>query len=285
MSAGTVFSAGWTLDDIDWGKFDASRVDAALLASMKGASLVEYNAPDYVTYLVRVFKDAGDETLANIARWGEEEVQHGLALGRWSEMADPSFDFKAAFARFRAGYRPPHFESDSTNSIRGSRRGEMVARCVVESGTSSFYSAIRDASEEPVLKEISGRIAADEFRHYRLFFETLHAQDEPDLPLWRKLIVAVGRVNESDDDELAYAYYCANVPASEEATVPYSRAEYVRLYHARVMTLYTRPHINKLVQMVAKACGANPQGRLTGVASSVAWHALRMRGGFLRKAA
>jgi hypothetical protein len=285
MSAGTVFSAGWTLDDIDWAKFDGSRVDAALVASMKGASLVEYNAPDYVAYLKRVFKDAGADTLANIDRWGEEEVQHGLALGRWSEMADPTFDFKVSFARFRAGYRPPHFESDSPNSIRGSRRGEMVARCVVESGTSSFYSAIRDATEEPVLKEIAGRIAADEFRHYRLFFETLNAQDEPDLPLWRKLMVAVGRVNESDDDELAYAYYCANVPTERETATPYDRAECVRLYHAKVMTLYTRPHINKLVQMVAKACGANPQGRLTGVASTFAWHALRMRGGLSRKAA
>ncbi len=285
MSAGQVFSAGWTLDDIDWGKFDRSKVDEALVATIKGASLVEYNAPDYVTYLTRIFKDAGSETLADIARWGEEEVQHGLALGRWAEMADPTFDFQAAFARFREGYRPAHFESDSPHSIRGSRRGEMVARCVVESGTSSFYSAIRDASAEPVLKEIAGRIAADEFRHYRLFFETLHKQNEPDLPLWRKLIVAAGRVHESDDDELSYAYYCANVPARDHDTIPYDRAQFSRAYHARVMTLYTRPHINKLVQMVAKACGANPQGKLTGVASTVAWHALRMRGGLPRKAA
>ena len=52
----------------------------------------------------------------------------------------------------------------------------MIARCVVESGTSSYYSAIRDATEEPVLQEIAGRIAADEYRHYKLFYDTLHAQ-------------------------------------------------------------------------------------------------------------
>ena len=61
--------------------------------------------------------------------------------------------------------------------MRGSRRGEMIARCVVESGTSSLYSAIRDASEEPVLKEVAGRIAADEFRHYRLFYDILQGGD------------------------------------------------------------------------------------------------------------
>ncbi|HWU26432.1 MAG TPA: ferritin-like domain-containing protein [Rhizomicrobium sp.] len=285
MNAGQVFSAGWTLDDIDWGKFDRTKVDPALVATVKGASLVEYNAPDYVTYLTRVFKDAGAQTLDHIARWGEEEVQHGRALARWAETADPTFDFAAAFARFRSGYHPAHFVSDNPNSVRGSRRGEMVARCVVESGTSSFYSAIRDESEEPVLKEIASRIAADEFRHYRLFLETLHEQDEPELPLWRKLIVAIGRLNESEDDELSYAYYCANVSQSEAAGKPYDRAECSRAYYARVMTMYTRPHINKLVQMVAKACGADPQGALTGMASAIAWHAFRMRGGLTRKAA
>ena len=120
-------------------------------------------------------------------------------------------------ARFRAGYKPPHFATDDAVSIRGSRRGEMIARCVVECGTSSYYSAIRDATEEPVLKEVAARIAADEFRHYKLFFETLHKQDEPDLPLWKKLWVAITRVNESDDDELSYAYYCANVAKADEA--------------------------------------------------------------------
>jgi rubrerythrin len=285
MSAGTVFEAGWTLDDIDWSKFDPSKVEAPLLATMKGASLVEYNAPDYVTYLKRVFRDAGAETLAKIERWGKEEVQHGLALARWSELADPTFDFQTTFARFRAGYRPPHFATNSADSIRGSRRGEMVARCVVESGTSSFYSAIRDAAQEPVLKEVAARIAADEYRHYKFFFETLHQQNEPDLPLWRKLIVAVTRVQESDDDELSYAYYCANVSPSQESAVPYNRARYARAYNAHIMTLYTRPHINKLVQMVAKSIGANPQGRMTNVASTLTWHALRMRGGLTFRAA
>ena len=112
--------------------------------------------------------------------------------------------------------------------MRGSRRAEMVARCVVESGTSSYYSAIRDATDEPVLKEIAGRIAADEYRHYKLFYDTLQKQDEPDMPFWRKLWVAVTRVRESDDDELAYAYYCANVPPEQEAAKPYDRALYSR---------------------------------------------------------
>jgi rubrerythrin len=278
VTEGRVFKAGWSLDDVQWQAFDASKVDPSLLASVKAAALVEFNAPDYVVYLRRVFAGGDPRTLDAIDRWGVEETQHGKALARWAEMADPTFNFEDAFARFRAGYRPEHFTNDEQVSVRGSRRGEMISRCVVESGTSSFYSAIRDASDEPVLKEVAGRIAADEFRHYKLFYEILHIQDEPELPFWKKLMVALSRVNEADDDELAYAYYAANIPPTE----PYKRDEYAKAYNAKAFSLYQRHHIRKLVQMVAKAVGADPNSRLTSAAGMVAWRMIRMKAGLTK---
>jgi hypothetical protein len=276
MSDGVVYRAGWTLDDIDWSRFDASKVDADLLAAVKGASLVEYNAPDYVDYLRRVYRGAPESTIRTIEHWGEEEVQHGLALARWAALADPTYDLEDAFARFRALYRPAHF-GGSGGSVRGSRRGEMIARCVVESGTSSFYSAIRDATAEPVLKEVAGHIASDEFRHYRLFYEILQAQEEPDLPVWRKVLVAMGRVNETDDDELAAAYYCANVAPDKAASTPYRRKYYTRAYNAKVVTLYRRHHVEKLVKMVALPAGVKPTGMLSRLASATLWRLMKVR--------
>ena len=158
MTDGKVFSQGWSLDDIPWERFDASKAEPWMITAIKAAALVEFNAPDYVSYLKRVLPDPKTQILIEV--WGAEESQHGRALGRWAEMADPTFNLKETFARFRAGYSPPHFAEDATNavSIRGSRRGEMISRCVVESGTSSYYSAIRDMTAEPVLKEIAGRV-------------------------------------------------------------------------------------------------------------------------------
>ncbi|MGA7713285.1 MAG: ferritin-like domain-containing protein [Rhizomicrobium sp.] len=280
MADGAVYTQGWSPDDIDWSRFDASKVEPWLLVAIKAAALVEYNAPDYVTYLERVFQGDGPEIMASIEEWGREETQHGKTLGRWAEMADPTFKLEEAFERFRKGYRPEHFGATDATSVRGSRRGEMIARCVVESGTSSYYTAIRDATEEPVLKEIAGRVAADEFRHYKLFFETLHKQDEPDLPFWKKLLVAFGRVNESDDDELAFAYYCASVPAQMEHQIPYVRQTYVRIGSGTMLRLYRERHIQKLTQMVAKAVGANPQGKLTNIAGGLMWQMIKMRAGF-----
>jgi hypothetical protein len=275
MTAATVYKQGWTLDEVHWDWFDPTRVDHSLLAAVKSAALVEYNAPDYVDYLKRVFHDASPETIAAIEQWGREEGQHGKALGRYAEMADPAFNLEDAFARFRKGYSPAHFTGGGAASVRGSRRGEMIARCVVESGTSSYYSAMRDASDEPLLREIAGRIAADEYRHYKLFYDTLGAQKEPELSRLKKLMIAIGRVRESDDDELAFAYYCANVKPEEEAIKPYDRKLYSRISSANGAAIYSRKHIQKLVQMVVKAVGSDPHGWLAEVAGALLWRRLQ----------
>jgi hypothetical protein len=149
----------------------------------------------------------------------------------------------------------------------------MVARCVVETGTSSYYTALSEASAEPVLQEICRRIAADEFRHYRLFYKTLCGYLERErLGRWARLKIALGRVTETEDDELAYAYYAAN-----EIALPYDRRRYARAYAARATALYRAHHVQRMVAMLLKATGFKPNGRLGAVASALAWRAIRRR--------
>lgn len=274
-------SVRWTLDDIAWDRFDASKVTPDLLAVAKTASLVEANSADYVTYLCNVFAD--DEDFKAAAReWGVEEAQHGAALGRWAELADPDFSFDRSLAHFRAGYSLP---LDVNASVRGSRAGELIARCVVETGTSSFYSAIRDASAEPVLKEICKRIASDEFFHYQLFEKHLkrYEQDKK-LPVWSRLKVALGRVQEAEDDELAYAYYSANVAFSDPAT-PYENKRFAQTYWRQAMGLYREPHIENATRMILRAAALNPNGWLAATAAKTAWKFVQWRQERLARAA
>ncbi len=260
----------WTLDDIAWDQFDATKVDTDLLAAVKAAAMVEFNAGDYVAYLTNVFSDL-PQVQETIQQWGREEEQHGAALARWAELADPSFSFDAAFKRFQEIYQIP---IDVTESVRGSRAGEMVARCVVESGTSSFYTAIKEATDEPVLKQIAQRIAADEFRHYKLFYDTLNEIDEQP-SLFEKAKVALLRVNEADDDELASAYFAANTQPGDGAA--YSREKYAAAYEARALTLYKRSHTNRLVSMIAKAVGIAPHGRFMRLMEPIVWKVWQRR--------
>src|SRR5438270_13350851 len=187
-----------------WERFDRSRLDPEIVKLVKAASLVEYNGAAYAHHLCRIFDDDPDFQ-EGARRWGAEEIQHGKALARWAELADPEFDFEAAFDRFQAGYR---VDFDCDTSRRGSRSGEMIARCMVEVGTSSYYSALRDGVREPVLKEICRNIAADEIRHYGLFYKNLtRCLESERIGLWRRLRVGFGRISEAQDDEIACAYY------------------------------------------------------------------------------
>lgn len=254
----------WTLDDIPWHRFDASKVDPDLVAVAKTASLVERNAADYATYLRSVFAD--DEAFTEAATtWAEEETQHGQALGRWARLADPDFDFEDAMRRFVAGYQLP---LTATTSVRGSRSGELIARCVVESGTSSFYSAVRDRTEEPVIKAICNRIAGDEFRHYKLFYGYLQRYLKSEqLSRLHCLRVASGRFLEVDDDELSFAYHCANRPESE----PYDRVRANVFYTGLVARCYRRGHVERATAMMLKACGLNADGWFGRATRSIAW--------------
>ncbi|HLB06714.1 MAG TPA: ferritin-like domain-containing protein, partial [Alphaproteobacteria bacterium] len=197
----------WRLDDIPWHELDRSKLTPDLIAIVKAACMVEHHGADYGTYLGNVFHD-DLEFVAAARAWAVEEVQHGQALRKYAELADPSFDFDDAFGRFVAGHRLP---LDVSESVRGSRCGELIARCIVEVGTSSFYSAIRDAADEPVLKHICNRIAGDEFRHYKLFYDHLRRyRQREDINLAKRLRIAFGRVAETGDDELATAYWAGN---------------------------------------------------------------------------
>lgn len=272
LGAGSAAVRHWKLEDIAWSSFDARAVDARLLAAVKTAAVVEANSADYVSYLHGVF---GDDTPFKEAasRWGAEEAQHGAVLARWAALADPGFDFAASLAQFRAGYR---IACDNEQSIRGSRPAELLARCVVESGTCSYYAALRDRTREPLLREICHRIAQDEAQHYRLFHRHLvrYTRSAP-LGLWARLRVALGRVGETDDDELAYAYFSAN-----EAQLPgasYDRARCAAAYQSLAMSMYGLPHVRTLVSMIAHALGLRGTTAAVRAAGRLGWWWLRLR--------
>ena len=267
----------WSLNDIPWDELDPHRVDPNLLAVVKAAAVVEANSADYVRYLHRVFaSDASFQGAAEI--WGHEERQHGDALGQWAERIDPDFNYARCLKRFQAGYQIP---VDAEHSVRGSRAAELVARCVVESGTCSLYAAIRDASREPVLRTIAGFIAQDEARHYRLFQTHLQRYLEGRPMGWvERCKVAFGRVFETSDDELSYAYYSTNIAEAEPDT-RYERRRAAREYSRKVLRLYEYRHLRAAGHMICRAADLNPAHRISRFTLWMVWKAVQWRTGRL----
>lgn len=275
----------WSLNDVPWAQFNASRVCPEILKVIKAAALVEYNAHDYATYLSNIFE--GDEIfLKEIQQWAAEEVQHGEALGRWAEMADPTFNFQASFKHFVAGYR---IDLNAKQSIRGSRSGELISRCIVETGTSSYYTALADAVNEPTLKYICQAIAGDELRHYKFFYTNMKRYLEVEkLSPMERLKIGLSRIKESEDDELSFAYYSANFTtltknhaANDNGGVVYNRKQFNEEYTVRAYSKYRACHMDRVVSMVLKACGIDTQGFVAKAAAKLAWLSLASR---IRKA-
>ena len=111
----------------------------------------------------------------------------------------------------------------------------------------------------PVLKQLCKNIAADEHRHYKMFYDNLRRYlDKEKLSKWGRLRVALSRIMESEDDELAFAYYAAN---AENDNQPYNRKIYNREYVKRAYSYYRPKHIERGIAMVFKASGFSPQSK------------------------
>ncbi len=263
-------SPSWTIAELPWDAFDALCVNPHILGIVKAAALVEYNGHDYARYLCNVF-DGDAEFQAKAQAWAIEEVQHGEALASWAMKADPDWDFSSAVNRFRRGYQ---LNVEVEQSVRGSRAGELIARCIVETGTSSFYKALADAVEEPVLKRICQHIEQDELRHYKMFYSHLREHLQRDkISRLQRLRVGLSRIGESEDDELAYAYYAANTTPA----IPYHRQRFSFLYLVHATTHYRREHLARMMAMVLKACGLQPHGLLQRILQPIAWLFMRRR--------
>lgn len=252
----------WQFEDIEWSLFDPQKVDPDMLRVIKAAGIVEHNGADYGKYLKNVF--AQDPLfLKEIDSWVADEVKHGQVLAAWVQCVEPDYDFDQCFANYVKRFP---IDVEATQSIRGSCGGELLTRCMVEIGTSSYYTAIKEAAQEPLLKHICSKIAADELRHYKLFYTHFQRyQVQAPLSFLERFRIGLGRLLETDGDELATAYYTAN-----EEKKPYNQKYYTKLYGKIVSQYYRKDNVTRAASMFCKAIGVNPQGWMQKLMTFVA---------------
>ena len=198
--AGTNWSfAGqrWSLQDIPWHAIRHDEVAGceAFFYLVASASLMESATDLYTENLVEFF--VGDDEVTSWLRyyWLPEELQHGRALRRYVEEAWPEFDWEPTYRRFVDEFRPFCDEA-----LEAARSLEMASRCIVETGTASYYTTLSRASPEPVLSLLARRIVEDEVRHYKHFFRFYRKYRAVENPsraaivpaLWRRLRMSGG---------------------------------------------------------------------------------------------
>jgi hypothetical protein len=245
----------WGLDDIPW---DAVRCDLvagheALFYMLAAASLMESATDLYTANLIEYF--AGDDEIASWLRdfWLPEELQHGRGLRRYVETAWPDFPWDQVREAFVEEFRP--FCDEALEEERGL---EMASRCVVETGTASFYTCLSRASPDPVLALLTRRIAEDEIRHYKHFYRFFRKYREIECPgraavapaLWRRV-----RMTGSEDRLIVLKHvHAAYRPGAALDSRSYRRV------HRQCRALM-RPHFpaQMTARMLLKPLGLGPR--------------------------
>jgi rubrerythrin len=166
----------WRLEDIAFDKIDKASVrdDEFLFLTLASASFVEILAEKYGENLIDRFRGDADITGWLGDFWQREEAQHGQAIKMYVQTVWPEFDWEKAYRAFLEEY----VSLCTVERLEPDKALELIARCVVETGTSSFYRALRHYAHEPVLRQLIGHIKADEIAHYtrfRLHFNAYNA--------------------------------------------------------------------------------------------------------------
>lgn len=192
-----------------WSDIDLSSIETAALAGhprlfdlVVGASFIEISAAHYTRNLTEHFADHSAATRWLAEVWQIEEIGHGEILRAYAQRAWPEFAWEAAYADFFDEYSA----ACSTAALEPSRALEMAARCVIETGTATFYRMLADYAPEPVLRQIAARILRDEVRHYKHFRQYFlwYNQSERNGPL-RVLGTLHQRLGEGESDDVWYA--------------------------------------------------------------------------------
>ncbi len=168
----------WSLDDIQFDQIDAASVhaDQFLFVTLASASFVEILAQTYSGNLIAHFRGNAELTAWLEQSWQRDETRHGQALKAYVQTVWPEFDWEQGHQTFRAEYGA----CCTAEQLEPQRALELMARCVVETGTSTFYRALQDYVHEPVLHDLIGKIGNDEVSHYRFFrrhFDLANAVD------------------------------------------------------------------------------------------------------------
>jgi hypothetical protein len=195
----------WSVDRLPWSELRRETIadDETLFYMVTTASFVEITTDLYTTNLIAHYRD--EEPLVGwlVHHWQPEELQHGVALRRYAQTVWPEFPWEDAYAAFFKEYAA----LCNDGALEPTRSGEMAARCIVETGTSSYYTVLRDLSPEPLLKTIAGHIRNDEVGHYRYFYHAFrHYARVEKTPRRRTARALWRRIREANGEDAYVAF-------------------------------------------------------------------------------
>lgn len=190
----------WRCEDLPWDAIDRDAVvDQRLLFYLLAvASVIEITSDVYTANLVSYFHDDAEVCGWLAQGWEPEELQHGVALRQYVQHVWPDFDWDDTYRRFHDDY----VTYCQVEHLGPTRALEMARRCVVETGTCSYYTMLSRVAPCPVLATLARNIRNDEAGHYRYFYQYFRRYREIERPPRRSVLRAlVGRAVEINGED------------------------------------------------------------------------------------
>jgi len=177
-----------------------------LLQTLIVASFIEITSNVYEKNLSIYYK--GDTPTVKWLKetWEPEEVQHGKSLRKYIKTVWPDFDWKKHYEIFLKNYLP----LCRVDALEPTKAREMIARMVVETGTSTLYKALANYAKElnePVLEDLCHKISKDEVYHFEMF-EKVFKKHKEEEKLSKKDIIKIlyDRLKEINNEDVKIAY-------------------------------------------------------------------------------
>lgn len=258
-SLGNRNSLRWHYQDLPFEQIQKSEMDKhkLLLYMVTSASFVEITTDLYTRNLITYF--AGDnEVQAWLGEgWEPEEMQHGEALKQYSKIAWPHFDWEAVYRRFLDDYST----YCQVEQLGPTRALEMARRCIVETGTCSYYSMLARISPCPVLRQLAEKIRADEAGHYRHFLTYFRRYFDNERPARKAILKTLwGRVKEIDGEDayIAFKYVWEALNPGEQ----FQRSHYVAMSQQLRQLAVDHYPFRMATHMALQPLGLNPSVQL-----------------------
>lgn len=174
----------WILDaDVAWGAIDVERARSQpeLLDQVRDSALIESYFPIYTTRLVRALWDQIDAT-AVFSIQLYESYKHFYVLNRYLEIVE----HRPIAAAELVEIRRRNLDTPVDDTV-----AELARYMISEHFAAHFFQRVARQAAEPVLRQITGYIAKDEFRHTQFAFDLLAARLQDD-PSCRRRVLQAG---------------------------------------------------------------------------------------------
>ncbi|MCG0283808.1 acyl-ACP desaturase [Streptomyces sp. PSAA01] len=163
----------WSLGDLDWASLRPERLTEADRSAVRFITFVEDHIPGYLSHFLEAFPVADAEQELErfgfnreyfrfLVAWAGDEERHASALTRYqieTEMATREELLVGLAEEGRKKFTLPYEHPVQS----------FTYTLVQEKATQLFYRRFLDVVSEPFLKDLLGRLARDEARHFAFY--------------------------------------------------------------------------------------------------------------------